>query len=182
MKQLLDFFPLLVFFGFYQYSKSIVTATAALIVATVIQVSYLWLRHRKVEKTQLITLVVVLVFGGLTVALHDDTFIKWKPTIINWLLAIVLLGSQWFAGKNIIRGMLEKEINLPKPVWSHLNLAWALFFVLSGILNLYVAFSFSEPVWVKFKVFGLFGLTILFAILQVAYLSRYFKHETDPSE
>ena len=182
MKQFLDFFPLLVFFGFYQYSHDIVTATAALIVATLLQVGYLWWRHRRVEKMHLITLAVVLIFGGLTVALHDDTFIKWKPTIINWLFAAALLGSQWIARTNIIRRMLEKEISLPEPVWGHLNLAWSVFFIVSGALNLYVAFTFSQQTWVNFKVFGLFGLTILFAICQVAWLSRYFKNETDPSD
>lgn len=183
MKLFLDFFPVLVFFGFYQYSDhNIVVATAALIVATVAQVGYFFLRHRRVEKMHLIILGTVLIFGGLTVALHNDTFIKWKPTIVSWLFAIILLGSHWIARTNIIRRMLEKEITLPEVVWSQLNMAWSFFFIFSGALNLYVAFSFSQQFWVNFHLFGMLGLTIVFVIGQVFWLSRYFKEETEETD
>ena len=177
MKQLQDFLPLIVFFGVYQYTKDMVTATATLIVVTVLQVGFMWLRYRKIEKVHLITLAAVLVFGGLTVFLQDETFIMWKPTIVNWVMASILLGSQIFMRKNLIQKMLEPNMKLSSTIWSKLNLAWALFFIVSGILNLYVAFNFSQSTWVNFKVFGLLGLTLGFAFLQILILSRYLKDE-----
>lgn len=177
MKQLLDFVPLIIFFAVYQYSNDMVVATGVLIVATTLQVGFMWLKHRKVEKLYLITLGAVLIFGGMTVLLRDDTFIMWKPTIVNWILALVLLGSQWLAGKNLIRKMLEPNMALPEAIWTRLNIAWALFFGATGALNLYVAFNFSQETWVNFKVFGLLALTITFAVIQIALLSRHLKDE-----
>lgn len=177
MKQFLDFIPLIIFFAVYQYTKDIVIATGTLVVVTAVQVALIWLRDRKVEKVHLITLGVVLVFGGLTVFLRDDTFIMWKPTIVNWLLAAALLVSHLFAGKNLIRKMLEPSMKLPEVVWTRLNTAWALFFAVTGVLNLYVAFNFSQEAWVNFKVFGLLGLTLGFAFLQILILSRHLKDE-----
>lgn len=177
MKQFLDFIPLVIFFAVYQFTKDMVIATASLILVTALQVAFMWLRYRKVEKIHLITLAVVLVFGSLTVYLQDDRFIMWKPTIVNWILALVLLGSQWLTGKNLIRKMLEASMKLPDLVWNRLNTAWALFFIASGVLNLYVAFSFSQETWVNFKVFGLLGLTLGFAVLQIFVLSRYIEDE-----
>lgn len=177
MKQFLDFIPLVVFFAVYQVTKDMITATATLIVMTSLQVGFMWLRYRKVEKIHLITLGAVLVFGSLTVYLQDDLFIMWKPTIVNWILALVLLGSQWFAGKNLIRTMLEASMKLPEVIWTRLNAAWALFFAATGILNLYVAFNFSQETWVNFKVFGLLGLTLGFAVLQIVFLSRHLQDE-----
>ncbi|MFE8071535.1 septation protein A [Marinobacteraceae bacterium S3BR75-40.1] len=182
MKQLLDFFPLIVFFGFYQFGKDIVLATGALMVATVVQVGFMWLRYRRVERIHLITLGAVMVFGGLTVALDNDLFIKWKPTIVNWLLALILFFSPLVARRNLIQKMLEHQITAPVPVWRNLNLAWATFFALSGALNLYVAFSFSQETWVNFKVFGLLGLTLAFSVFTILYLSRHLKEQPDQSE
>lgn len=179
MKQLVDFLPLVIFFGFYQYTGNIITATMALMVGTLAQILFVWLRWKKVEKTHWITLILVLAFGGLTVALRDDTFIKWKPTILNWLFAVALLVSQALFNKNLIQKMLEKNLRLPDLIWKQLNLAWALFFTVSGALNLYVAFSFSQAAWVNFKVFGLVGLTLLFVVIQMLFLSRYVKEEED---
>lgn len=178
MKQFLDFIPLVIFFAVYQYTKDMVIATGTLILATAIQVALLWLRDRKVQKVHLITLVAVLAFGGLTVFLRDDVFIMWKPTVVNWLLAVALIGSHRFAGKNLIRKMLESNMKLPEVIWARLNMAWALFFAVTGILNLYVAFNFSQETWVNFKVFGLLGLTLGFAFLQILILSRHIKEET----
>lgn len=182
MKQFLDFIPLIVFFAVYQFTKDMVTATGTLIVVTALQVAYMWLRYRKVEKIHLITLAAVVVFGSLTVYLQDDTFIMWKPTIVNWVLAVVLLGSHWFAGKNLIRKMLEPSMKLPEVIWSRLNMAWVMFFAVTGILNLYVAFNFSQGTWVNFKVFGLLGLTLGFAVLQIFVLSRYIENEEETTE
>lgn len=177
MKQFLDFIPLVVFFAVYQYTSDIVVATGTLVIVTTLQVALMWLRFRKVEKVHLITLAVVLVFGGLTVFLRDDTFIMWKPTIVNWLFAVVLIGSHLFAGKNLIRRMLESSMKLPEAIWARLNVAWALFFAATGVLNLYVAFNFSQETWVNFKVFGLLGLTLGFAFIQILMLSRHLKDE-----
>lgn len=177
MKQFLDFIPLVVFFAVYQYTNDIVIATGTLVIVTILQVALMWLRFRKIEKVHLITLAVVLVFGGLTVFLRDDTFIMWKPTIVNWLFAVVLIGSHLFAGKNLIRKMLESSMKLPEAIWTRLNVAWALFFAATGVLNLYVAFNFSQETWVNFKVFGLLGLTLGFALVQILMLSRHLKDE-----
>lgn len=178
MKFLTDFFPLIIFFTAYQTSKDLIVATGALIAATLAQVAFMWLRHRKVEKMHLITLVFVVILGGATVAFQDDTFIMWKPTVVNWILAVVFIGSEFIGGKNIIQRMLENNIDLPGPVWRNLNFGWAGFFILSGVLNLYVAFNFSQEFWVNFKVFGLLGLTIVFVVIQGVYMSRYLKDET----
>ena len=173
MKQFLDFVPLIIFFAVYQFTNDMVIATATLIVFTSIQVALMWLYYRKVEKVHLITLAAVLVFGGLTVFLRDNTFIMWKPTIVNWVLAIALIGSQMLAGKNLIRKMLEPSMKLPEAIWARLNITWALFFAVTGLLNLYVAFNFSQETWVNFKVFGLLALTLGFAVIQILMLSRH---------
>lgn len=178
MKFLTDFFPLVVFFTVYQISKDLITATGALIAATLVQVAYIWIRHRKVEKMHLITLAFVVILGGATVLLQDATFIKWKPTVVNWILALVFIGSEFIGDKNIIRRMLEANIELPQNIWRNLNIAWAGFFILSGILNLYVAFNYDQETWVNFKVFGLLGLTIIFVIIQGFYMSRYLSEES----
>ncbi|QCF25591.1 septation protein A [Hydrocarboniclastica marina] len=177
MKQFLDFIPLIVFFAVYQYSGDMISATIALIIVTMAQVAFMWLRFRKVEKVHLITLAAVVVFGGLTVLLNDNTFIMWKPTIVNWVLAAVLLGSHLLLGKNLIRKMLAANMKLPETVWARLNTAWVLFFVLTGALNLYIAFNFSQETWVNFKVFGLLLLTLGFAVAQILLLSRHLKEE-----
>lgn len=182
MKAFTDFFLLIVFFGVYQYTKDIYTATTVLIGATLIQIGYLWIRFRKVEKMHWITLVMVVVFGGLTIALKDDAFIKWKPTAINWLFALVFLGSEFIGKKNIIRRMLESNLSLPDSIWTKLNIAWAGYFTVAGALNIYVAYSYSQETWVNFKVFGLLGLTFLFVIIQGLFLSKYIKDEPTETE
>ncbi|PID41565.1 MAG: septation protein A [Proteobacteria bacterium] len=179
MKAFTDFFPLILFFAAYQYTKDIITATATLIVGTAIQVTFLWLKYRRVEKMHLITLVMVVIFGGLTVAFRDPTFIIWKPTAINWLFALVFFGSEFIGDKNIIRRMLESNLDLPELVWRNLNMAWAIFFFVAGALNIYVAFNFSQEFWVNFKVFGLLGLTFTFVIIQGLFLSKYLSNEPD---
>ena len=134
MKQFLDFLPLVVFFAFYKL-YDIYAATTALIVATAVVLIYSWVRYRKVEKMALITFVLVAVFGGLTIFFHNDEFIKWKVTVIYALFAGALLFSQWVMKKPLIQRMLGKELSLPQQVWSRLNLAWAVFFILCGLAN-----------------------------------------------
>jgi len=180
MKMLFDFFPVLLFFIVYKM-VDIYMATAVLIAACAVQTFGHRLIKGRFENAHLITLVLVALFGGLTLFLQDETFIKWKPTAINWLFSIIFIGSQFIGDKTIIERMMGANITLPKPVWIRLNIAWSLFFILLGALNLYVAFSFDTDTWVNFKLFGLMGLTFAFIIIQSFYLMPYLK-ETNISD
>ena len=172
MKQFLDFLPLAVFFAVYKL-YDIFAATKALIVVTAVVLIYSWIRYRKVEKMALITFILVAVFGGLTIALHDVEFIKWKVTVIYALFAAALLFSQWFMKKPLIQSMLGKELTLPQVVWSRLNTAWAIFFILCSLANIYIAFWLPQDIWVNFKVFGLTALTLIFTLLSGVYIYRH---------
>lgn len=141
MKLLADFFPVILFFGAYQL-YGIYAATAVAILASIAQVGYHWVAKRRVETAHLATLVILLVFGGLTLLLQDRTFIMWKPSVINWLFGLVLLGSQFIGSKPVIQRLMGSQLDLPARIWRQLNLAWALFFVALGFLNLYVANDF----------------------------------------
>ncbi len=154
-------------------------ATSVAIVVSIVQVAWSWFRHHKVEKMHLITMGLIVILGGATLLFQDERFIKWKPTVVNWLFAIVFLGSQYIGSKNIIKRMMDEQVVLPEPVWAKLNLAWALFFFATGCANLFVAYHFETETWVNFKLFGILGLTILFVIAQAIYLSRYIE-EPEP--
>jgi intracellular septation protein len=144
-----------------------------MIVATLVQVSYSWLRHRTVERAHIITLALVVLLGGLTLWLQNPDFIKWKPTAVNWLFALVFIGAYLFTDKSLLERMMGEHIQLPGKVWARLNVAWIVFFTASGVANLYVAFNFDEATWVNFKLFGMLGLTIAFVIAQSIYLARH---------
>jgi intracellular septation protein len=141
MKLLTDFIPIILFFVAYQLFD-IYVATAVAILASIGQVGYLWLFKRRLEKTHIATLSILLVFGGLTLLLQDSSFIMWKPTVLNWLFGLVLLGSQFIGRQPIIQRLMGSQMELPKRIWRQLNLAWALFFLAIGFLNLYVANDF----------------------------------------
>lgn len=186
MKLFFDFLPIVLFFVAYKfgggdysfngqtyYVEGIYAATAVMIVATLIQVSYTWLRHRTIERAHIITLALVVVLGGLTLWLQNPDFIKWKPTAVNWLFALVFFGAYLFTDKSLLERMMGEHIQLPSRIWSRLNMAWILFFIVSGVANLYVAFNFDEATWVNFKLFGMLGLTIAFVIAQSLYLARH---------
>ena len=207
MKQLFDFFPILLFFVLYKFyldlpeelilginawvplmqltpgesSDAIYLATLAAILVTLVQVVAAAIIVRKVEKMPLITLALLVVFGGATLALKDPVFIQWKPTAINWLFALVFLGSHLVGDKPLIQRMMGHAIEIDeRRVWLQLNLAWVGFFVVAGIANLLVApeidplgFEFSEDTWVDFKLFGLMGMTIVFVVAQAFYLAKY---------
>lgn len=195
MKLFFDFLPIVLFFVAYKFGggiyhwdgqeydiKGIYVATAVMIVASTLQVAITWLLTRKVEKSHLITLVLVLVLGGATLWLQNPNFIKWKPTAVNWLFALGFLGAQLFTNKTLLERMMAEHIQLPDAIWLRLNIAWILFFIISGLANLYVAFNFEEATWVNFKLFGLLGMTILFIVGQSIYLSKYIEEtpkETD---
>lgn len=181
MKKLLfDLFPLLLFFVAYRYAD-IYAATAVAMVASVGQIAWLRLRRRAIEVMHWVNLTIIIVFGGATLLLQDDAFIKWKPTVLYWLFAGVLLGALAFFRRNVLRSLMGSQIELPEPVWTRLAIAWASFFLIAGALNLFVAFSgyFTESQWVTFKVFGLFGLLVLFIIGQSVYLSHHIQTRDD---
>ncbi|KLV09066.1 hypothetical protein ABT56_02375 [Photobacterium aquae] len=180
MKQLIDFIPLLIFFVLYK-THDIYVATAALIAATAIQVAIAWFKHRKVETMQLVTFVIVTIFGSLTIFLHDENFIKWKVTIIYILFAGGLAVSQWL-GKPFIKNMLGKEITLPDTAWRKLNTAWVLFFVVCAVVNVYIAFTLPLDVWVSFKVFGLLALTLIFSLASGGYIYHHMRSIPEQTE
>ncbi len=172
MKLLSDLFPVLLFFIAYK-AYDIYVATSILIAACFVQTFGHWLMHRKFEKSHMITLALVSLFGGATLLLQDEMFIKWKPSVINWVFGTVFLGSLFIGKQPLIRHMLGGKLELPDQIWRNLNTAWALFFIALGFLNLYVIYNFSTDAWVDFKMFGLMGLTLAFILLQGIYLSRY---------
>ena len=182
MKLLVDFLPIVIFFVVYKLTDDLIIATAVLIPATMLQMAYTWWATKKIEKMQLTTLVLVVVLGGLTIALQDGQFIKWKPTIVNWLFGLVFLGSQFIGKKPVVQRLMEKSVDLPAAVWRQLNVAWAVFFAAMGAINLYVAFNFSEQAWVDFKLFGMLGLTFVFIIGQGIYMSKYMPKESEKGD
>ena len=183
MKLLFDFFPIVLFFVAYKMHddphQGFIVATAVIIVATAAQVLVMWLRERRVEKMHLAVLVIVVVFGGITLALDDEIFFKWKPTVVNWLFAVVFLGSEFIGAKNVVRRLMESKVKLPDPVWTRLNASWVVFFAVCGALNLFVIYNFDTDTWVNFKLFGLMGLTLVFVLGQGVYMMRHMPAEED---
>ena len=180
MKLLFDLFPLLIFFGAFKF-YDIYIATGAAIIATFIQVIIFWVKNRRFESMHIMTLIIITFFGGLTILLKDDVFIKWKPTVVNWVFSGIIIGMLLLAKKSALEYVMGKQIALPDTVWRSLNWAWAGFFMVLGLLNLYVAFYYNLDAnsevrtasWVNFKVFGLFGLTLVFAIGQMFFLAKH---------
>jgi len=181
MKFLFDLFPVILFFAAYKFS-GIYVATGVAIAATFAQIGWVKFRHGTVDKMLWVSLGLITVFGGMTLLLHDPTFIKWKPTVLYWLFAVVLLVSALLLKKNLIRAMMEKQVALPDRVWGNLNLAWAGFFALMGVLNIYVAYNYSEDAWVNFKLFGGMGLMLAFIVAQGLMLSRYVEEDKGNKE
>ena len=178
MKFLFDLFPIILFFVAYKFA-GIFAATAVAIAATVGQIGWMWFRHRKVDTMLWVSLAIVTVFGGATLFFQNPTFIKWKPTVLYWFFAGALIFSAVVLKKNLIRKMLEAQMKLPEPIWGTLNLVWAGFFGLMGVLNLFIAYNFSEDTWVNFKLFGGMGLMIVFVLAQGMLLSRYIEEESN---
>ncbi len=184
MKFLFDLFPVLLFFLAYKL-YDIFVATATAIVASALQVSLFWLRHRRFEKMHLLTLGLITILGGATLLLQDPIFIKWKVTVVNWAFALAFIGSLYIGDRPLIQRMMDETIRLPQPVWNRLNWSWALFFIVVGLINIYVAFYYApeldeksrEEIWVNFKLFGVMGLTFTFIIIQAFYMARHIKPE-----
>lgn len=173
MKLLFDFVPIILFFITIKVTDDFFLATGVIMAATLIQVVYIKIRYGRVEKMLLITLVAVIFFGGITLALHDEMFLKWKVSVVNWVFALIFIGSQFIGKKPVIQRMMGNNFILPQPMWTKLNMAWAGFFIFLGIVNLYVAYNYDSQTWVNFKLFGMLGLTLVFIVLQTLYISRH---------
>jgi len=178
MKFLFDLFPVILFFAAYKLAD-IYVATGVAIAATFAQIGWLLLRKRRIDPMLWVSLGIIVVFGGATLALQNEAFIKWKPTVLYWLFAVILFGGQ-IAGKNFMRSMLSAQVQLPDAAWLRLNLSWAGFFAAMGFVNLYVAFRYSTDTWVSFKLFGFTGLMLLFVVAQAFFLARHV--EEDPGK
>lgn len=205
MKILLDFLPILLFFGTFKYAEGhkdwaaafatqhlgwlvadgsvgpaeapVMLSTVVVILATLAQVAWLKARGRKVDMMLWVSLALVVVLGGLTVWLKSETFIKWKPTGLYWAMGAAFLVSQFLLRRNLLKLLLGEQLQLPEAVWARLSLAWAAFFAAMGVLNLWVAYHFSTDTWVNFKLFGGIGLMLLFTLAQGLYIGRHLPDE-----
>ena len=177
MKLLLDFFPIILFFVAFKV-WGIYAATGVAIAATILQIAYLRYKNGKIEPMQWVSLGVIVLFGGATLLAHSETFIKWKPTVLYWLMGSALLLGHLIFKKNLLRSVMGAQLQLPDPVWTKLNYAWVTFFACMGALNLWVAFNFDTDTWVNFKLFGGMGLMVVFVIGQALYMSRYLKDDS----
>jgi len=196
MKKLLfDLFPVILFFAVFKLAGKdpdaaqawassfgyladaaqmpVLLATAVAIAATMVQIIWTKFRHGKVDTMLWVSFAIIAVFGGATLLLHDETFIKWKPTVLYWLFSVILLVSNVVFNKNLMRSLLQEKIALPLHAWQRLNLSWSLFFAVLGFINLYVAFNYSTDAWVNFKLFGFTALMLVFILGQGAWLAKY---------
>ncbi|MDF1683303.1 MAG: septation protein A [Legionellaceae bacterium] len=180
MKLLFDFFPILIFFLCFKWF-GIYTATAAAMVLSVVQVVFFRLKYQRYEKLHLISLVLICVLGGATLIFHDPWFIKWKPTVIYWLSAVIFFGSVFIGNKPVIQKIMENNISLPLQIWRRLSYAWTVFFITMGFTNIYIAYHFDTPTWVNFKLFGGAGFTFIFVLLQALYLAKHVKEPVAPN-
>jgi intracellular septation protein len=210
MKLFFDFLPLILFFGAFKFADAnadeaarfatehlgfvvsggvvaateapVLLATVVVMVATLIQIAILLAMRRKVDTMLWVTFGLIAVLGGATIWFHNPTFIKWKPSALDWAMAAALWISQAVFGKNLLQVIVGQQLELPKAVWQRLNLAWIAFFTLMGVANLYVAYNYSTSVWATFKVFGLTGLMLVFMVAQGFYIARFLKDEEHPPE
>jgi len=181
MKALLEYLPLVIFYVVWKFAD-LYWATGSLIVTSALQILYYVIQKKPVPTRNWVFFGLIAVFGGLTIFMHDDAFLKWKVTIINEFFAIALLVSHYIFKKNIIKQFLGESLTLPDNIWTRLNFAWAMFFATCGLLNLYIAFNFELDVWVNFKVFGLTGLTFIFAIGSVFSLYKYMPQDEEENK
>ncbi|MEK9776794.1 MAG: septation protein A [Quisquiliibacterium sp.] len=176
MKLLFDLLPVLLFFIAFKVAD-IYVATGVAIVTSFVQIAWLKLRAKSVETVQWVSLGIIVVFGGMTLLLHDETFIKWKPSVLYGFFALALLIARLVMRRNLIQIMMGKQIKLPALIWDRLNIAWILFFGFMACLNLFVAYRFDTETWVNFKLFGTMGLTLVFVLAQAVYFSRHLIEE-----
>ncbi|HEY3049387.1 MAG TPA: septation protein A [Polaromonas sp.] len=208
MKILFDFLPIALFFGMFKYAEGhkdwaastatewlgflvsggvvgiteapVLLATVVVIVATFAQILWLKLRGRKIDTMLWVSLGLVTVLGGATIYFHSESFIKWKPTVLYWVMGSALLLGQLVFKKNGIKSLMGSQMTLPDAVWRVVNFSWVGFFTVMGFLNLWVAFNFSTSTWVNFKLFGGLGLMLVFVLAQAIYLNKHIKLDTTP--
>ena len=208
MKILFDFLPIALFFGMFKYAEGnkdwaasfatdwlgfmvsggvvgpaeapVLLATVVVIVATLAQIVWLKAKGQKVDTMLWVSLALVTVLGSATIYFHSESFIKWKPTVLYWVMGGALLFGQLVLKKNGIKALMGAQMSLPEPVWRSVNFSWVAFFAVMGCLNLWVAFNFSTAAWVNFKLFGGLGLMVVFVLLQAVYLNKYIKSDTTP--
>ena len=189
VKQFIDFIPLILFFIVFKLEPrdvelagqtfpfgGIFSATAMLIISSVLLYGTLFALNNRLEKSKWITLLGCLFFGGLTLAFQSETFLKWKAPVVNWIFALAFAGSHFIGQQPLIKRVMGHAVSLPDPIWTKLNIAWVVFFIVLGATNLFVAFTF-QSIWVDFKVFGSLGMTLLFLIGQGVYLSRHMQDQ-----
>lgn len=182
MKLLTDFLPIALFFITFKLA-GIYVATGVAIAATLLQIVWFYFRNGKVEAMQWVSLVIIVLFGGATLVFHDDTFIKWKPTVLYWLMGGALVLGHLVLKRNFLQSLMGSQLDLPEAAWLRLLWAWSGFFVFMGVVNLWVAYNFDLDTWVNYKLFGGMGLMLLFVVAQALYLSRFIKpEETTPEE
>ncbi len=174
MKLLFDFLPIFVFFVCYK-SFGIYTATAVAMILSIFQVVFFRLKYQRYEKLHIVSLVLICVLGGATLIFHDPWFIKWKPTVIYWLSGVVFFSSVFIGKKPVIQKIMENNITLPLKIWRRLSYAWTIFFIMMGVINIYVAYHYDTDTWVNFKLFGGAGSTLVFVLLQALYLAKHVK-------
>jgi intracellular septation protein len=205
MKLFFDFLPIILFFAAFKYAEAnrewasafstenlgfmvsggtvgldeapVLLATVVVILATLGQITWLVGRGRKVDKMLWVSLGLVVVLGGATIWFHSDTFIKWKPSVLYWVMALAFWASHTIFRKNLLQALMGEQLQLPASVWQRLNVAWVAFFVVMGLLNIYVAYTYPTDTWVNFKLFGGIGLMLLFTLAQGVYLSRHLPNE-----
>lgn len=210
MKFLFDLLPIILFFGAFQLADRdaesaarfatehfgfavsggsvgateapVLLATIVVIVATMLQITWLLIRGKKVDTMLWATFGIVTVLGGATVWFHDPTFIKWKPSVLYWAMSAGFWISATLFGKNLLQTLVGEQLLLPAPIWRRLNLAWVAFFALMGAVNLYVAYNYSTSTWATFKVFGLSGMMLVFMIVQGFYMMKFAEHEENADE
>ncbi|MEO7852726.1 MAG: septation protein A [Rubrivivax sp.] len=203
MKILFDFLPIILFFAAFKYAEGnkewaadfasnqlgflvsggvvgpeeapVLLATVVVIIASLLQVIWLKSRGKKVDTMLWVSLVLVVVLGGATIYFHSEAFIKWKPSVLYWVMGLAFWLSPLLFGKNILRMLMSEQMQLPAKVWHRLNFAWVAFFAIMGLINLWVAYNFSTSTWVNFKLFGALGLMLVFTVAQGLYLSPYMK-------
>ena len=181
MKFLYDLFPVILFFIAFKLTD-IYVATGVAIGATILQIGLLAVLRKKIDAMLWVSLGIIVVFGGATLILHDETFIKWKPTVLYWIFAIALAGARLLLRRNLIRSMLGAQLRLPDAVWDRLNWSWVAFFIFMGAANLAIAFNFTTAQWVTFKLFGGTGLMLAFVIAQGLFLARHVQEEENPTQ
>lgn len=179
MPLLIDYIPIVAFFIAY-FQRDIFFATGVLMAVMPIVLLLQWLITRKISKIYVVSTALVLALGSATLFFRAPGFLYWKPTVLNWGIAAVFFGSQWIGSKTIVERMLGGAATLRRGQWVRLNQVWVVFFIIVGALNIYVAYQFSEEFWVKFKLFGMFGLTFVFIVIQSIWLSVVTKKNIAP--